>query len=85
VVRSQFAFDLVRWLKRGTLKAGEYRFDHPAAVTEVYARILRGDVYTRTVIIPEGASLLKLPPGWSKRDLARGRVSWKARQSRWAW
>jgi UPF0755 protein len=60
VVRSQFAFDLVRWLKRGTLKAGEYRFDHPVAVTEVYARILRGDVYTRTVIIPEGASLFEI-------------------------
>jgi len=42
VVRSQFAFDLVRWWKRGSLKAGEYRFDHPASVTEVYARIARG-------------------------------------------
>jgi UPF0755 protein len=60
VVRSQFAFDLVRWWKRGTLKAGEYRFDHPVAVTEVYARISRGDVYTRTVIIPEGASLFEI-------------------------
>ncbi len=60
VVRSQFAFDLVRWLKRGTLKAGEYRFDHPATVTEVYARISRGDVYTRTVIIPEGSSLFEI-------------------------
>ncbi len=60
VVRSQFAFDLVRWWKRGTLKAGEYRFDHPAAVTEVYARILRGDVYTRTVVIPEGSSLFEI-------------------------
>jgi UPF0755 protein len=60
VVRSQFAFDLVRWWKRGTLKAGEYRFDHPVAVTEVYARILRGDVYTRTVVIPEGESLFEI-------------------------
>ena len=60
VVRSQYAFDLVRWWKRGTLKAGEYRFDHPAAVTEVYARISRGDVYTRTVIVPEGASLFEI-------------------------
>ena len=60
VVRSQYAFDLVRWWKRGTLKAGEYRFDHPAAVTEVYARISHGDVYTRTVIIPEGASLFEI-------------------------
>ena len=60
VVRSQFAFDLVRWWKRGTLKAGEYRFDHPAAVTEVYARIHRGDVFTRTVVIPEGSSLFEI-------------------------
>jgi UPF0755 protein len=60
VVRSQFAFDLVRWWKRGTLKAGEYRFDHPASVMEVYARIHRGDVYTRTVVIPEGSSLFEI-------------------------
>jgi UPF0755 protein len=60
IIRSQYAFDLVRWWKRGTLKAGEYRFDHPASVTEVYARIERGDVYTRTVVIPEGASLFEI-------------------------
>ncbi len=60
VVRSQFAFDLVRWWKRGTLQAGEYRFDHPAAVTEVYARIRRGDVFTRTVTIPEGEDMFQI-------------------------
>jgi hypothetical protein len=31
VVRSRFAFDLLRFWKRGTLRAGEYRFDHPAS------------------------------------------------------
>jgi UPF0755 protein len=60
VVRSRFAFDLVRWWKRGTLRAGEYRFDHPVAVTEVYARIERGDVFTRPVTIPEGASIFEI-------------------------
>jgi UPF0755 protein len=60
VVRSQYAFDLLRWWKRGTLRAGEYRFDHPASAVEVYARINRGDVYTRTVVIPEGASLFEI-------------------------
>ena len=60
VVRSQFAFDLVRWWKRGTLRAGEYRFDHPAAVTEVYARIARGDVFTIAVTVPEGASTFEI-------------------------
>jgi UPF0755 protein len=47
-------------LKRGRLKAGEYRFEHPAPVTEVYARIVRGDVYTKTVIVPEGASIFDI-------------------------
>ena len=60
VVRSQYAFDLMRWVRRRTLKAGEYRFDHPAPVTEVYARISRGDVYTRTVVIPEGANIFEI-------------------------
>jgi UPF0755 protein len=56
VVRSRYAFDLVRLWKRGRLKAGEYRFDQAAPVTEVYARIARGDVYTLPVTIPEGAN-----------------------------
>jgi UPF0755 protein len=60
IVRSRFAFDLMRWWKRGRLRAGEYRFDHPASVLEVYARIARGDVYTKTVTIPEGASVFEI-------------------------
>lgn len=60
VVRSQFAFDLVRLWKRGTLKAGEYRFDHPASVTEVYSRIQRGDVDTVTVTVPEGSTVFDI-------------------------
>jgi UPF0755 protein len=60
VVRSQFSFDLLRLVKRGRLRAGEYRFDHPAPVTEVYARIARGDVFTRTVTIPEGTNIFDI-------------------------
>jgi UPF0755 protein len=60
VVRSQYAFDLMRWWKRGRLKAGEYRFAQPASVVEVYTRIARGDVFTKTVIIPEGASIFEI-------------------------
>jgi UPF0755 protein len=56
VVRSRYGFDAVRMWKRGTLKAGEYRFDHPAPVPEVYARIARGDVFTLAVTVPEGAN-----------------------------
>ncbi|HEU5350339.1 MAG TPA: endolytic transglycosylase MltG [Terracidiphilus sp.] len=60
IIRSRYAFDLLRWVKRGRLEAGEYRFDHQAPVTEVYARIARGDVYTRTVVIPEGADIFEI-------------------------
>ncbi len=56
VIRSRYGFELVRLWKRGRLKAGEYRFDRAAAVTEVYARIARGDVYTRAITIPEGSN-----------------------------
>ena len=60
VVRSRFAFDAVRLLKRGTLKAGVYRFDHPAPVPEVYSQIQRGDVYTIAVTVPEGANIFDI-------------------------
>ncbi|MGA2907527.1 MAG: endolytic transglycosylase MltG [Terracidiphilus sp.] len=60
VVRSRYAFDLVRWYGHGTLHAGTYRFDHPAPVTEVYARIARGDVYTKALTIPEGANIFDI-------------------------
>src|SRR5208337_5197324 len=60
VVRSQFAFDLLRFWERGKLQAGEYRFDHPAPLTEVYSRIARGDVFTTTLTIPEGANVFDI-------------------------
>jgi UPF0755 protein len=60
VVRSRYAFDAMRFWKRGTLRAGEYRFDHPATLAEVYARIARGDVYTRPLTVPEGASIFEI-------------------------
>lgn len=60
VVRNQFAFDFYRWFKRGTLKAGEYRFDRPVPLPEVYSRLARGDVYTVAVTIPEGANIFEV-------------------------
>ena len=60
ILRSEFAFDLVRFWKHGTLKAGTYRFDHPAPPTEVYDRIRRGDVYTIVVTVPEGSTIFDI-------------------------
>lgn len=60
VIRSQFAFDLLRVWQRGTLRAGEYRFDHPAPATEVYARFARGDVFTKALVVPEGSNIFDI-------------------------
>jgi len=60
IIRSQYAFDLARFWKRGTLKAGTYRFDHPAPALEVYDRLRRGDVYTILVTVPEGATVFDI-------------------------
>ena len=60
IVRSSYAFDLMRWRKRGTLKAGTYRFDHPASVAEVYERIQHSDVYTIAVTVPEGSNIFDI-------------------------
>jgi UPF0755 protein len=60
IIRSRYAFDAVRVVKGGSLKAGEYRFDHPATASEVYERLRRGDVFTRSLTIPEGSNLFDI-------------------------
>jgi UPF0755 protein len=60
VVRSRYGFDILRYWKQGTLRAGEYRFDHPAPAAEIYERIARGDVFTRAVTIPEGSNVFDI-------------------------
>jgi len=60
IIRSQYAFYAERWLQHGTLKAGDYKFDHPAPVSEVYDRVKRGDTYTIAVTIPEGSNMFDI-------------------------
>jgi UPF0755 protein len=60
IIRSRYAFDLWHVLRGGTLKAGEYRFERPATLAVVYNRLVRGDVYTKTVTIPEGFNLFDI-------------------------
>ena len=43
-----------RW--RHHLKAGEYLFDHPMRPLDVYRKLIRGEVYFRSVVIPEGSN-----------------------------
>jgi UPF0755 protein len=60
LIRSKYVFEATRLAKGGTLKAGEYRFDHPARMIDVYDRLERGDVYTVSVTIPEGSNLFDI-------------------------
>src|SRR5216684_8851810 len=44
IIRSRYPFLLWHYVRgRKSLKAGEYEFDHPARVAEVYDRLARGD------------------------------------------
>ena len=70
IIRSAFAFELLRKYRGTSLKAGEYRFDHPAPLPEIYARIARGDVYTRPVVIPEGFNLFDIAQAVQNAGLA---------------
>jgi UPF0755 protein len=73
IVRSRYAFEFFSLRKGGTLKAGEYRFDHPVPMSEVYARLVQGDVYTKAITIPEGYNIFDIAnavdaAGFAKRD-----------------
>ncbi len=72
VIRNAYAFLLVHALKgRSTLKAGEYEFDHPASVLEVYERMARGDVYFHTVVIPEGYNIFDIAQALESSGLVK--------------
>jgi UPF0755 protein len=70
VLRSRFAFDLLRLLKGGKLIAGEYRFNHPATAAEVYDRIAHGDIYTIALTIPEGYNIFDIAQAVAATGLA---------------
>jgi UPF0755 protein len=74
IIRSRYAFALLRLTRNGTFKAGEYRFDHPVPPAEVYARLVQGDVYTQALTIPEGYNIFDIAAavetaGFAKRDV----------------
>src|SRR5579871_2691458 len=61
VIRSQAAFLLWHYFKgHKSLKAGEYAFDRPANAIEVYDRLGRGDIYIRTLVVPEGYNMFDI-------------------------
>ena len=61
VIRNRQAFLLWHYLHRGrSLKAGEYLFSKPATVIDVQNRMVRGDVYFHTLVVPEGFTIFDI-------------------------
>jgi len=69
ILRSQYLFDVVRAMRRGRLQAGEYRFNRPLDVLEVYDRLHRGDVFTVPVVVPEGYNIFDIAQAVSAAGL----------------
>ena len=69
VIRSAYAFEAMKAVHGGVLKAGEYRFDHPAPLAEVYARLRKGDVFTVALVIPEGYDIFEIARAVEKAGL----------------
>jgi UPF0755 protein len=61
IIRSEHAFILWQYYHHGrSLKAGEYLFDKPANIIDIQKRLRRGDVYYRTVVVPEGFTMFDI-------------------------
>lgn len=62
VVERAWVFRVAVW-QRGaalTLKAGEYRFDRPLSPVQVVDKLVRGDVYLRSITFPEGLTVAEM-------------------------
>ena len=58
IIRSSAAFLMLQYAEGlKTLKAGEYKFEESANALDVWRRLVRGDVYARTVVVPEGYNI----------------------------
>jgi UPF0755 protein len=61
VIRSADAFIVWHYLHRKrSLKAGEYLFEKSATSLDVHQRLVHGDVYFHTVVIPEGYNMFDI-------------------------
>jgi UPF0755 protein len=67
-------------VERRTLKAGVYRFDHPAPLLDVYQRIRIGDVYTIALTIPEGYNMFDVAAAMEKAGLGSREIFLTAEQ-----
>jgi UPF0755 protein len=82
IIRSEEAFVLWHYVHRSrSLKAGEYLFDKPANIVDIQKRLSRGDVYLRTVVIPEGYTMFDIARAVETAGLGSGDDFLKVAQS----
>ena len=61
VIRNERAFLIWHYLHhKRFLKAGEYLFERPATIIDIHQRLERGDIYTHTVVVPEGYTMFDI-------------------------
>lgn len=61
VIRNERAFLIWHYLHhKRSLKAGEYLFERPATIIDIHRRLERGDIYTHTVVVPEGFTMFDI-------------------------
>jgi UPF0755 protein len=72
IIRSQYAFLAWHYVHgRKPLKAGEYAFDHRATAREVYDRIVHGDIYFHTLVVPEGYNIFDIAEAVEEAQLGK--------------
>jgi UPF0755 protein len=73
VVRDSWTWRIALWQSGSStrLKAGEYRFDRPMPPDQVIARLVRGDVYLRTITFPEGLTIRQMARLFEERGFGR--------------
>jgi UPF0755 protein len=82
IIRSQRAFILWHYLHPSrSLKAGEYRFEKSRNMIDVQNRLARGDVYFRTVVVPEGYTMFDIARAIEAAGLGPAEDFLKAAQS----
>jgi len=72
VIHSWRAFLLYHYVaKPRSLKAGEYKFDSAETALSVHDRLVRGDVYVHTVVVPEGYNVFDIGTAIEAAGLGR--------------
>src|SRR5262245_55615006 len=73
VVRDARLFRMALWWtgRSRSLKAGEYRFDHGLTPLEVLDVIVRGDVYTLRLTVPEGLNIEEMAKLYESHGFGR--------------